>query len=776
MSDQIDTTRELRDAFIQHLPDRITKIHQHWKGLSEGGWNSEKLQQLFSRIQDLSDACGRFGLIELSEKVFALETYLSSFVDSVETPKPEHYSRISELVESLSRQEQESPSQGPSGVVQSSGKTVFYIRATAELVPHLVDSLENEGFEVLTFVTPDDAEGQVKSRTPSLIIIEGTFTRQMAGLNRELSLLQEQGNKKTPMICLSTSRDLEHRLIALRSGIDEYMLSPFNLPEIVNKAVDLTLPPQKKYRVLVVEDDPTQAKFASSILEKSGMLAKSVTEPLKVLEALDIFRPDLILMDLYMPHANGTELTTIIREHDEFVATPIVFLSGEQDADKKLRALSFGGDDFLSKPIRPKHLIATITNRIERAHALRSGTGPSHTRDSLSGLYKRRHFFERLDGLLAEAGSGNIAGGMLLLQVENREVPDAGVNESLIPELSRLISKSVESQDLLSRLDSDLYGLIAFRPLESDLIQLADTIRGQIKAKKFMGEATLDAVIGICPFHDAPGDASGMVSRATKACSVARESDTESVIVYSPDLAAHTTDQGPDHLSEIVRNAVEQGNFQVTFQPLGDASNKGAENYEMRLRLNSREGDRIGEEQWRRAGLDARLLDTLDRRLAETAIGTLETKRNEGRQIGLFIEQSANSVNNQENIEWIKQQLRARQVVGTGLVFEFRIGDLSQELKAAASYIRLVRETGIGFCLSQFNGGASALKVLNYLEPEFVRISPQAMEMDPKDIDELVQEVRKSGTRIVLPRLTEHDLLPENWKSNGDLLPLAIGS
>ena len=54
-----------------------------------------------------------------------------------------------------------------------------------------------------------------------------------------------------------------------------------------------------------------------------------------------------------MPEVNGIELTTIIRDHQEFAAIPIVFLSGEQNADKQLDALSVGGDDFVAKPIRP---------------------------------------------------------------------------------------------------------------------------------------------------------------------------------------------------------------------------------------------------------------------------------------------------------------------------------------------------------------------------------------------------------------------------------------
>ena len=105
--------------------------------------------------------------------------------------------------------------------------------------------------------------------------------------------------------------------------------------------------------MLVVEDDPSQAEFAASIIRKSGIETAVVTNPLEVLDKLREFQPDLILMDIYMPEVNGIELTRVIREYNSFADIPIVFLSGEQDTDRQVDALSVGGDDFITKPIRP---------------------------------------------------------------------------------------------------------------------------------------------------------------------------------------------------------------------------------------------------------------------------------------------------------------------------------------------------------------------------------------------------------------------------------------
>jgi PleD family two-component response regulator len=88
---------------------------------------------------------------------------------------------------------------------------------------------------------------------------------------------------------------------------------------------------------------------------KARMQTQHVGDPMHVMEPLINFRPDLILMDVYMPGCSGLELATAIRQQRDYVGIPIVFLSAETDVEKQLSAMSLGGDDFLTKPISPDH-------------------------------------------------------------------------------------------------------------------------------------------------------------------------------------------------------------------------------------------------------------------------------------------------------------------------------------------------------------------------------------------------------------------------------------
>src|SRR4029079_13853159 len=126
-----------------------------------------------------------------------------------------------------------------------------------------------------------------------------------------------------------------------------------------------------------------------------------------------------------MPNCSGMELTAIIREREAFISTPIVFLSGEHDADKHFEALNAGGDDFLSQPIRPKHLTVAVTNRVRRARQMSSRqqaapiVPPAPAAD---GTVAREALLQRLAECLAMEDARTRAGGLVAFELEDAPI------------------------------------------------------------------------------------------------------------------------------------------------------------------------------------------------------------------------------------------------------------------------------------------------------------------------------------------------------------------
>lgn len=780
MSDNNSKNRELKQAFIQHLPERIAALEGSWQKLLANPWEQTGAEQIYGRIQELAGSSGKYGLIELNEALFSLEIYLSSFVGSQLAPDDSQKQQLEQMVQRV-RLIADRAAGADRNDAGAGNKMCYFLRRTDQSIPGLAQSLQRRGFRLLTFSDAEDLEGEITKTLPDLMIFEGYYLQGLSSLKRELTLQLEQQNRQLPIFCLNDNRNLEQRLLAMRAGVSQYFLAPFKIEEIADQALKAARPQEKQHRVLLVEDDQAQAQFATRILEKGGMKALAVTEPLQVFDALASFRPDLILMDLYMPHANGMELTTLIREHPDFVTTPIVFLSGEQDTDKKLNALSYGGDDFLSKPILPKHLISTISNRIQRAQTLGSHQRQESGRDRITGLFNRRYFYEQLDGIIAEMPRQAPRGGLLHLDIINmsdiNSLGDSSQQNRLLTDLARVITDQLEPQDVACRLSDHSFTIIASRPQARHLEQLAQQLYETISGHDFsLGETqvTLEPAIGIVPFSARFEDAASMVSLAQRASDQASEQQASAIVdATTLELPEQQVEELP--LAQLLRNAIDDGGLQIMFLPLSDRQKRN-ECYEMIPRLLGAKGAAVEREQWRAVALTERLLGRIDRWLTDKALGNLEERRAEGKQIELYLELSMQSLMDPEFTDWLKQQLRQRQLVGTGITLEFRIAELGSDLRGAKEQISQLQEMGLGVGLSRFGANSAAFRVLQYLKPSHVRFARPILNAEPELAKRIIGEVRNHDCRILLPRVANPHAIAQHWLNGADLIPGQLGS
>src|SRR5512135_3794946 len=110
--------------------------------------------------------------------------------------------------------------------------------------------------------------------------------------------------------------------------------------------------------VLIVEDEEAIATFVQTALERDGFDARSVGDGPGALQALDSFRPDLILLDLGLPGMDGLQVCQIIRSREHY--TPIIMLTSRTDDVDKIVGLEVGADDYVTKPFNARELVARV--------------------------------------------------------------------------------------------------------------------------------------------------------------------------------------------------------------------------------------------------------------------------------------------------------------------------------------------------------------------------------------------------------------------------------
>ena len=119
-------------------------------------------------------------------------------------------------------------------------------------------------------------------------------------------------------------------------------------------------------KVLIVEDEAGLVTLLKYNLEKHGYETAEVMDGKLVMQTVMAERPDLILMDWMLPNVSGVDLCREIRQNPEVRLTPIIMLTARADEADKVRGLSYGADDYMTKPFSVPELIARIQALLRR--------------------------------------------------------------------------------------------------------------------------------------------------------------------------------------------------------------------------------------------------------------------------------------------------------------------------------------------------------------------------------------------------------------------------
>lgn len=128
-----------------------------------------------------------------------------------------------------------------------------------------------------------------------------------------------------------------------------------------------------KSKILVIDDEPANAELLEAILADNGYQdVKAITDSRIALEICRTFEPDLVLLDLMMPHVDGFAILEALGSEPVGVSLPVIVLTADESKETKLRVLNAGATDFILKPfdltealLRIKRLLALRHQRVQ---------------------------------------------------------------------------------------------------------------------------------------------------------------------------------------------------------------------------------------------------------------------------------------------------------------------------------------------------------------------------------------------------------------------------
>lgn len=120
-----------------------------------------------------------------------------------------------------------------------------------------------------------------------------------------------------------------------------------------------------KAAILLVDDQPQNLRLLSELLEEQGYVVQQAINGSVALQAVSQYKPDLVLLDIYMPNLDGYGVCQQIKASPETADIPVIFISALDEAWDKVKAFSAGGSDYITKPFKVVEVLARVENQLK---------------------------------------------------------------------------------------------------------------------------------------------------------------------------------------------------------------------------------------------------------------------------------------------------------------------------------------------------------------------------------------------------------------------------
>lgn len=534
--DLAEQLRRLRESYASALPAKLALVEQAFRSHQD----KDALRTLRHLAHGLAGSGATFGYPELSEAARRLEIMVDAALEAARRLSEAEIAATTELLESLYRSAREPAGSMPTPMEPNAASTgtakklIYLVEDDVALATDLALQLRHFGYQVKTFDTPERLYEAMADPALAVILMDIIFPQgALAGVEAIMELAAAKF-LEAPVVFMSVRGDLQARLAAIRAGAAAYIMKPVEIGALFNIIDGLTSGQQPEpYRVLIMEDSEPLAQHYAHILQSAGILTEVVTEPMQILAHLANFKPDLVLMDVYMPECTGMDLAAVIRQLENYDLMPIVFLSAENDTLKQLTAMKRGGDDFLTKPIEPSHLISAVTTRLRRYRVMRSYIEC----DSLTGLLNHAALKQRLITERSRAIRQTEAFCLAMIDLDLFK----GINDTyghlagdrVLKTLADLLKRRLRQTDIIGRVGGEEFAVVLPHTAGEAAMPLLDTLRQAFSGVRHYAdgrEFTTTLSCGIVEFRRGES-AEALSARADQALYKAKEAGRNRVVM-----------------------------------------------------------------------------------------------------------------------------------------------------------------------------------------------------------------------------------------------------
>lgn len=738
------------------LPREIISALSRWQAVRKGSWSSATAAEAQNGLLSGVHLAANSGRDALSRALSDLAQYLGFLVDAgLSAPNPHQWHRLAELEEAtlaLLRVERAATT------AVDARKRILFLAPKSTMTATLLERLTTKEYRPEHLQETQQLLARIDPVGLAAVLIDQDHLADLGAVAERLEQVRSAEALGATIIFINRNRDLSARSAALSGGADA-SLEGEDLDHLTARIFELVnvRDRQEHLRILVVEDDRSQAMYCEAILRKQGIDVRVASSSRKALEEVISFAPDLMLVDLHMPEIDGMQLTTLIRDNPDLAMLPIVFLTGEQDEGRRYDALRAGGDDYLLKPVRPRHLVTAVVTRARRARALRQQFSKrATTRESRmvhdgEMIRTLRHLGEdrpcTLALLLAAADSGRFT-AVKAHPVAEREMQYR---------IGQQLQAQLDEHEALANWHNGGFLILVERTAEAELLQRAEQIRLTISKASVPGSVSV-SVLPLPPESLPPAET--LIDLAERTLAVARHAGGQRVRLA---LAEAQTDLAPD-LSLAIQKSLavdpSASSCEVQYQPIVPLHGTGRPQYHLHLGLRvDLGGERmITRRQWSSLARHNQRSLALDLYAVRSAVEQTSRLRRRIQGLRILVAVSVESLLDPAFLPQVGDELQSRDLSDSGLVFSLDQSEALLHGRRVQELRQQLRELHIGFCLGRVALDGKGSSAIENLRPDLIAVDALSLR-GTGQASNVLEIARDCGSEVIAHFITDSQTL-----------------
>ena len=371
------------------------------------------------------------------------------------------------------------------------------------------EALQAAGFETVLCADLRSARDAL-AREPSGLIVLDIMLPDGDGLDYLAELRRAPATAHVPVLLLSTEAEVSSRVRGMRAGADEYVGKPYDIGQVVARALALVhasagVPRGSRRRILVIDDSATFRNELADILEGADYEVHQAATGEDGLTLAAAVRPHAVVVDGILPGIDGATVVRRLKSDTGLRSTPCILLTAADDAGDELRSLDAGADAYVRKSDDLGVILVRLAGLLRGASAGEAGAsllGPKR----LLAVDDSMTYLQELGAQLRQEGYDVVlaSSGEEALEFLTAQTVDCILLDLVMPGLSgqdtcRRIKSSLEWRDtplimLTARDDREamIEGINAgaddYIAKSADFEVLKARLRAQLRRKHFEDE------------------------------------------------------------------------------------------------------------------------------------------------------------------------------------------------------------------------------------------------------------------------------------------------